>query len=295
VAQGIYAGAAEPAWVASVGSDTGTSPTLAEDFLPSAGGWAGMTQASQISWLLDTWDNSGYRLLLGVPMIPTTSTGAGVGTLATGATGAYNTYFQTLAENLVASNEGNAILRLGWEFNGGWYAWSVSNNTQAASFATYWQQIVTTMNAVPGANFQYVWNVSDGAGYGLDLADAYPGNAYVNYIGVDAYDQDCSSNPTPQNSWSNLLTGTAGLNWATSFAAANGKPVAIPEWGLEGTLNNGCTGMGDDPYYINQMSSWLVANHAAFESYFDVDASDGSHKLEDSTFTTSLAAFKEDF
>ena len=35
-------------------------------------------------------------------------------------------------KNLVAEGQGNAILRLGWEFNGDWYPWSVANNTDAA-------------------------------------------------------------------------------------------------------------------------------------------------------------------
>jgi hypothetical protein len=275
--------------VAAAGALTATSPKLADDFLVGSAGWPGMVDASDNDWLLGAYQGSGYQLVLGVPIIPTLN-GTAVGTLATGATGAYNTYYQTLAQTLVSFGDGNAILRLGWEFNGSWYPWSVSNNTDAANFAAYWRQIVTTMRSVSGANFQYVWNVSDNAG-SFTLADAYPGSAYVSSIGVDAYDNYWEAS-TPQITWSNLLSATAGLSWAASFASQEGVPVSIPEWGLQIGVTGG---NGDDPYYVNQMASWIASNNVAFDCYFDFDASDGNHTLSTSLDPNSVAAFQADF
>ena len=60
-----------------------------------------------------------------------------------------------------------------------------------ADFGGYFDQIVTAMRSVAGEKFQFVWNPDVGAfaeaGYNVTLA--YPGNAYVNVIGVDAYDE----------------------------------------------------------------------------------------------------------
>ena len=42
-------------------------------------------------------------------------------TFQAGAGGAYDSYYKTLAQNLVSSGEGSSIIRLGWEFNGDWY------------------------------------------------------------------------------------------------------------------------------------------------------------------------------
>ncbi len=289
---GFYTGAAEPAWVTDEAQATGTSPKLAEDFLVGSSGWSGMVSSSGNSWLLGPWQNSGYQMILGVPIIPS-SNGTAVGTLATGATGAYDSYYTTLAQTLISYGDANAELRLGWEFNGNWYAWAVNNDTDAANFAAYWRQIVTTMRAVPGANFQYVWNVSDDAG-SFTLADAYPGSAYVSSIGVDAYDEHWGA-ATPQATWSNLLTANAGLDWAASFGAANGVPVSLPEWGLATGTSGGSVGMGDDPYYINQMAAWIASNNVAFDSYFSFDASDGNHSLSSSLFPNAFAAFEADF
>ena len=52
---------------------------------------------------------SGYTLSLGVPIIPTDSSGIAVGTLAQGATGAFNSYYVTLAQTLVSRRSGQCL------------------------------------------------------------------------------------------------------------------------------------------------------------------------------------------
>jgi hypothetical protein len=291
---GFYVGQANPSGIASVGAATGTSPTLASDYLVGSAGWDGLIDPKDNTRLLGAWEKSDYRLVLGVPIIPT-SKGAPVGTLALGATGAYNPFFTALAEELISAHESHAILRLGWEFNGNWNTWSVTSTLDAANFAAFWRQIVTTMRSVPGADFQYVWNVSSGSSTPGLLAASYPGNAYVDDVGVDVYDESCAAVLSPEEAWSNQLTTVAGLDWAASFATSHHKRVAIPEWGLDDMTNSSCSGLGDDPYFIDQMADWVVAHHAAFDSYFDVNVSDGSHDLEDALFPNSLAVFRQDF
>jgi beta-mannanase len=137
------------------------------------------------------------------PIIPTNSDGTAVGTLALGATGAYNSHFITLAQNLIAAGESTAYLRLGWEFDGGSYAWSATTPPAEASFASYFQQIVTAMREVAGEKFRFVWNPDADAfttsDYNVPLA--YPGDAYVDDIGLDAYDQTWVTPQTPANAW----------------------------------------------------------------------------------------------
>ena len=54
------------------------------------------------------------------------------GSLAGAASGAYDEHFAALARNLVAGGLGGAGIRLGWEFNGSWYRWSVRSAGDAA-------------------------------------------------------------------------------------------------------------------------------------------------------------------
>ena len=83
------------------------------------------------------------------------------GSLRQGASGAYDQHFRQLAADLVAKGQGNAILRLGWEFNGDWYPWKAE--TDPAAFAEYWRRIHGVMRSVPGAQgLRFDWNPAIG-------------------------------------------------------------------------------------------------------------------------------------
>jgi len=54
-----------------------THATIATDYLPGNAGWSGMDgSGGSLGWLLGAWSGSGYTLSLGVPIIPTNSSGA---------------------------------------------------------------------------------------------------------------------------------------------------------------------------------------------------------------------------
>jgi len=290
--QGVYVGAADPTGIASFARTTETSPTIASDYLPMNDGWTGMDGAGgSLNWMVEPWDGSGYTLSLGVPMIPDNSSGTAVGTLAQGATGAYNSYFVTLAQTLVAGGASHAYLRIGWEFDGSWFPWSATSSGAEASYAAYFQQIVTAMRSVPGEAFQFVWN-PDAVAFtesGDSVQAAYPGNAYVDVIGLDAYDQTWATLQTPANAWSSTLL--PALTAAQKFASSLGKPLALPEWGV--IIRSDGHGLGDDPNYINHMVSWMetASNDVAYEAYFDYDASGLNSQITGGSFPNSLAAF----
>jgi len=289
---GDFAGSGDPGALASFASITGTHPVLASDYLLRTSGWDGMDGAGgSEDWMLDQWRNTGYRLVLGVPILP----GGSGGTLADGAAGAYNQYFTILAQTLVNDGAANAILRLGWEFNGTWYPWSVASNADAQNFAQFWRQIVDTMRAVPGQQFKFLWNPNGGGSSSWNLELAYPGSAYVDYIGTDVYDEYWGSSFTPQASWSNAVTQTWGLNWLTTFAAAEGRPMAIPEWSVD--FRSDGHGLGDDPYFISQFANWIARSNVAFTCIFSFNDTAGGqdNDLTDGSFPNALAAFRADF
>jgi hypothetical protein len=293
--QGAYVGAADPTGIASFAKATETSPTIATDYLPGNDGWTGMDGAGgSLNWLLEPWHRSGYTLSLGVPMIPDNSSGTAVGTLARGASGAYNSYFVTLAQSLVSGGASHAYLRLGWEFDGSWFPWSATSSGAEASYSSYFRQIATAMRSVAGEAFHFVWNPDAGAftESGYSVQAAYPGNAYVDVIGLDAYDQTWVTPQTPANAWSSTLL--PALRAAQRFASSVGKPLALAEWGA--IIRSDGHGLGDDPYYINHMISWMetASNDVVFESYFDYDASGLNSQITGGSFPKSLAAFTAD-
>jgi hypothetical protein len=277
---GVYRGAANPSGVSAFAQWLGSPVSYAEDFLPGDS-WSSIEAPT---WTLNGWKGTSYRMVYGVPIIPDTG-----GTLAEGASGTYNAYFKTLAQNLLAAGQGNAILRLGWEFGGGWYHWHVANTTDAANYAAYWRQIVTTMRAV-APNLAFDWNPVWGW-QSVDPTLAYPGDAYVDYIGIDVYDQSwCTNYTDPAARWNDAINAQWGLTWHRDFAAAHGKPMSFPEWGVA-TRSDGHGG-GDAPYFVQKMTQWIAQNNVGYQVYFDFDAPDGAHDLMDGSFPNSAAAFK---
>jgi hypothetical protein len=289
---GLYVGSGDPSGVASFGQAMGAQPAYAMDFLDGSS-WQSIDNPW---WWTDQWQGSGYTMIWGVPILPNDTSYS----LAQGAAGDYNQYFVTLAQSFVAEGQGSSILRLGWEFNGGWYPWNA--NGQAANFIGYWQQIVTAMRSVPGANFKFEWNPTLGDQGVGNLADYYPGNAYVDYIGADVYDQQWQNYPGAAAEFTQLETENYGLDWLASFAGQEGKQITIPEWGLgEGPGNAGApitasnqeASGGDDPTFINDMAHWMSTNNVFESTYFDFSSSALSPTVDPNSYAALINDFGE--
>jgi hypothetical protein len=289
-------GPANVGGMAGFAAATGTRPSIASDYLPPSTGWNGMDGAGgSLSWMFASgWSGSGYTLSIGVPIIPTDSSGNPVGDLATGATGAYNTYFVTLAHTLISAGESNAYLRLGYEFDGGEYAWSATDPTSEANFAAYFRQIVSAMRSVPGAAFRFVWNPDASAfiAQGYSVQAAYPGSAYVDVIGLDAYDESWATPQTPAATWGQALYPE--FTDALQFAQSEGRPLAFCEWGL--AIGADGHGLGDDPLFVNNMIAWMQnpGDEVTYESYFDFDSDGTNSQITSGQFPASLGTFKYD-
>jgi hypothetical protein len=273
---GIYVGPGDPGSVIDFGHWRKVPVGFASDFISSVS-W---TEIAKPTWLLGRWQGSGFKLMLGVPMLPD----AGPGSIAAGARGDFNHYFRTLAQNLVRYGAASASLRIGWEMNGAWYRWSAVEDP--AGWIAFYRQIVTTMRSVPGARFTFVWNPNIGT-RSMDAAAAYPGDAYVDEIGMDVYDWEWNTpEATPQSRWDWILTHPNGLTWLAEFSQAHFKPISLPEWGLARPEENTNGGGGDDPYYIRQLLEWCATHNVASESYFDY----GTHRL--ASFPNAARAYR---
>ena len=118
-------------------------------------------------------------------------------------------------------------LRIGYEFDGTWN----TGYGNAGTYVTAYRRVVDVLNQQGVDNVAYVWQSSSSPiddileGYFENINDWYPGDAYVDWVGL---------------SWFLLPdeTPTAGGNPATqsqlaedvlSFARSRGKPVMIAE------------------------------------------------------------------
>lgn len=259
-ASGVYPQNGTPAGAAAFAAWRGR-PLDVVDAWPARATWA---QIVDPAWLYQRWRGQPYTMAFGVPMIPEDVRGV---SLQACARGAYDSYWREFGRVISSRGFGHSIIRLGWEFNGTWYAWKASN---PAVWATCWRQIVTAARATaPGLRWD--WNVNRGVSGGLaDPARAYPGNAYVSMIGVDSYDSWPAA--TAKAGWQQQLDGPLGLSYWLKFAKAHGKLLSVPEWGNVAT---GTGSGGDDAAYVQDMRDFFAANAAdiAFECSFQGDQS----------------------
>ncbi|HEX6678609.1 MAG TPA: glycosyl hydrolase [Actinomycetes bacterium] len=300
---GVYRGASNLAGVAGFERWLGRGVGVRLDFLPG-GSWS---EIENPAWQLRRWSQAGGTLVLTVPLLPARGDrGGGGASLRACSTGAYDAHWSRLARNLVEHRLGGSVLRLGHEFNGGWYAWRAAG--AEGDFAGCFRQVVRTMRAVPGSGFEFVWNPALGR-LRADPPRAYPGDAYVDTVGVDVYDQSWAAGTYPipadasadevrerrQRAWAEMLHGELGLEFWSGFARAHGKPLAIPEWGL--TRRSDGHGGGDNPYFVEQVDRFVrdPANRVAWFIYFEYDARDGEHQLTAGHFDSAASSFRTHF
>ncbi|MDH3013875.1 glycoside hydrolase family 26 protein [Gordonia alkanivorans] len=79
------------------------------------------------------------------------------------------------------------LFRFAQEMNGSWYPWSVGvNGNSAADFRTAWQRMYAIISkAAPNVSFVWAPNaITEGT---TDFTSCYPGDQFVDYLGLDGY------------------------------------------------------------------------------------------------------------
>jgi len=184
-----------------------------------------------------------------------------------------------------------AFLRIGWEFNGGWYPWEAAKDP--VSFTAAFRHIAGVFRSVPGQHFAIVWNPSAGAGNNPP-EQLWPGDDAVDLVGLDVYNQSWhAQDKDPQMRWQGRLTTGYGLNWLASFAAAHRKRIVIPEWGT-GTRPDG-HGWGDDPLFIHNMAAWMRTHNVLYQGYWDFTASDYDATMSAGKYPQTFDAYRAEF
>ncbi len=186
-------------------------------------------------------------------------------------------------------------LRIGWEQNGNWYGWRVRNEATRAAYVAAWRHVANLAHDYAAANamtITTVWAPSASyANYGMSEESSYPGDAYVDVIGPDAYSPIWNvtrgSNGSGHYDWSSKTNVTLaqwfanaanrrhlwdyptsdywnptrgwGVPAAIAFALAHDKPFAFSEMGTGNkgvtTAAGGPVDEGDYPLYLAERLS----------------------------------------
>jgi hypothetical protein len=107
--------------------------------------------------------------------------------LANIAAGQYDAYLRSYAAAVKAFGA-QVVLSFGHEMNGDWYSWAYQH-TPAAVFIAAWRHIVDMFRSAGARNVTWLWtvNIIDWRIPIPSPAPWWPGNSYVNWVGIDGY------------------------------------------------------------------------------------------------------------
>jgi hypothetical protein len=140
-----------------------------------------------------------------------------------------------------------------WEMNGGWYAWGRSPNFIAA-----WRRFHDLVVAEGATNVTWTWVVNSiWFDPESDPSPYYPGDAYVDWTGLDSY--NWGRNPAQPDKWlTPEQTITPTLEIIKEVAPT--KPIAIVE-------NASSEYGGNKTDYIREMLETYLPHHPEIKAY----------------------------
>ncbi|MGA2552769.1 MAG: glycosyl hydrolase [Burkholderiaceae bacterium] len=231
-------------------------------------------------WLLAVWTKANRperNMLFSVPLATKQDT-----SLTNVASGQYDEVFSSVAR-IIAHSYPNAVIRIGWEFNGDWYAWQAKGRAQ--DYVAAFRRVAKIFKDI-SPSFTIDWCPAQGRSGKMDPESAYPGDDVVDVIGMDIYNDyrwgDFKDDPVRRWNWS--LNSDRNLAWQATFAALHHKPMSLPEWGVN----------RDDPYFIEHMHDWIVHHDYAYVAYWESDSAFQA-MLSHNQYPNSASAYKRLF
>jgi mannan endo-1,4-beta-mannosidase len=152
-------------------------------------------------------------------------------TLQTILDGRYDAYIAAWARAAAADGR-PLLLRFAQEMNAPWFPWGANHRgNSAADFVAVWRKIWNAFRGPNGAgatNVRFVWSPNVSYRGSVPLEDVWPGNGYVQVIGLDGYNwYDFRNDRTP---WKSMRT-IFGPTLDEIAARWPNKPVVICEVG----------------------------------------------------------------
>lgn len=216
----------------------------------------------------------GCRLFLGVNMCPPDEISSVSSNLS---------HYETLAGNL----PDDTIVRLGWEFDIGTGTGGFGHVVAKSDFIAAWQAIYTAMKGV-NSTLLFDFCCNSGTSTLSELEDWYPGDAFVDMVGGDHYDQTSGGSDT-----------FSAMEACVTLAINHDKPVSCGEFGLNGQ---------DDVDFIDDAAQFFLDPTATssrygwgaytvyYFSYFSLDFhEEGSIDSDITEFSAAFAEFATKF
>ncbi|MBS2964487.1 hypothetical protein KGA66_15625 [Actinocrinis puniceicyclus] len=135
--------------------------------------------------------------------------------------GAWDSYLYRQARAVAAFGR-PVFLRLDWEMNATWYGLWGDGYVSPADYVAAWQHVWEVFQDAGAGNAAFVWSPNTGRFSSLAASAWYPGDRYVDWVGIDTY-------PSADNE-ATVLAGADGLDVLAAFSQQHDKPVMLAEW-----------------------------------------------------------------
>ncbi len=138
--------------------------------------------------------------------------------------GHHDAYIRRWARDVAAWSQ-PMYLRFAHEVNGDWYPWSpgVNGNTSVEYVAT-WKHVVDIFRQEGATAVRWVWSPNVAYDSSTPFAEVYPGDAYVDWVGLDGYNWGTSQS---WSSWTEFAE-VFGASY-DALAALTTKPMMITD------------------------------------------------------------------
>jgi len=166
--------------------------------------------------------------------------------LAAIAGGTYDGYIQAWAKGIAALSY-PVVVRFGHEMNGFWYPWcEQANGNHAGDYVRAWRHVHDLFVAAGARNVAWLWSPNVTYPGAAPLSDLYPGDSYVDWIGLSGYYG--TAGRTSYISFDQIFTSTL-----SEVDALTHKPIVVTETGATNAS-------GQQAHWITQMFAQLPAH-----------------------------------
>jgi hypothetical protein len=158
-----------------------------------------------------------------------------------------------LGDWLAAGPGRELVVRPAHEMNGSWYPWSAGAGVDPSDYRRMWRRLHTAFAdaGVTGDGVRWLWSVN--ADPVENLSAWYPGDAYVDRVGVDGY------NFGDSQPWSEWRDPAAVFEPAFERLARLDPPLTVPEFG--------CSAVYGDDNRPDLKADWIAAAFDRFDAW----------------------------
>jgi hypothetical protein len=191
--------------------------------------------------------------------------------------GASDRTIATMATRL-AGMKRPILLRWGWEMNGNWFPWDGTHNgRKPAGYVKAWQRMHRIFHQHGATNVAWVWAPNWNSGPNVswnEFQHYYPGDPYVDWVGVSGYN----------------FSGESPKTLFTPIVKAYGKrkPIILAETAAVSH------GRHSKPKWIKKLSAYVDTTPSiGAVVWFDTDTQKGApHNFRPDTDAETLAAYR---